>query len=87
MKVLILSVPMMSQSDNSLFHIVIRIIFLCTSFGFSIGLMVNCHYRNVSLNKVHYNYLQKIVDLKNQMDAYHHGIYPKNYKPKIKRKF
>jgi hypothetical protein len=76
---------MMSQSDNSLFHIVIRSLFLFSGFGFS-ACLVHSYYQNVSGNKIHYNYLEKIVALKLKMDAYHHRSYPKHYKLKVQSK-
>jgi hypothetical protein len=81
-----LSVLKMSQSDNSLFHTVIRLFFILISLGFSASVL-HKGYQNVSTNKAHYAYTQKIVNTKLYMDAYLFARYPKNYKPKNRSKF
>jgi hypothetical protein len=50
----------MSQSDNSLFFILIRSLFLITTFGFGVCL-VHFFYQSVSKIKVVYNFFGKVV--------------------------
>ena len=56
----------MSQSDHSLFFILIRCLFFFTAFGFGICL-VYLFYQNVSGIKVVYNFFGKVVSVKNKL--------------------
>lgn len=56
----ILSILNMSQSDNSLFFILVRSLFFITAFGFGTCL-VHLFYQSVSEMKLRYNYLTKVT--------------------------
>ena len=62
----------MSQSDNSLFFILIRSLFFITTLGFGICL-VHLFYQNVSGIKIVYNFFGKIISVKKKLSLSVHG--------------
>jgi hypothetical protein len=59
----------MSQSDNSLFFILIRSLFFITAFGFGTCL-VSFFYQNVSGIKVVYNFFGKVANVKKKLSLF-----------------